>query len=107
MGLPGTIAFAVWARRKRIRGSRFAFWLPALNALFLVLWGMFIRQVFFLDEPLVLSARAGILADVRLLLEQGASPNARWEDGQSALDFAKENHDGAMIKLLRSAGAKD
>jgi N-acyl-D-amino-acid deacylase len=45
------------------------------------------------------------VANLRLLLERGADPNARMTEGESALDFAIYKGDRAKIQLLEQHGA--
>jgi len=45
------------------------------------------------------------VANVKLLLERGADPNARMTEGESALDFAIYKGDRAKIQLLEQHGA--
>jgi ankyrin repeat protein len=42
---------------------------------------------------------------VRVLLEEGADPNVRNEEGRSALELAREKNQAAVVDLLVAAGA--
>lgn len=44
---------------------------------------------------------------VQLLLVHGANVNARLPDGNTPLSWAKANKDEEMVKLLKTAGARD
>jgi len=62
------------------------------------------------DRTPLLAAAASDQAGVdilRLLLDKGADPNARDQDGESALDWAMHRHDSVKIALLRERGAKE
>ncbi len=47
----------------------------------------------------------GHIANVRALIRTGADMNARDKDGKSVLDYANQNDQEKVIKLLRSFGA--
>jgi ankyrin repeat protein len=44
---------------------------------------------------------------VAALLANGANPNAKGNNGESALSFARKRRDAELIKILTKAGAKD
>ncbi len=64
--------------------------------------------------PLMYAAGQGVVGNsvndwdeiVELLLDKGASPNARTERGDTALSLAKRRYDPRIIALLESAGAR-
>jgi ankyrin repeat protein len=55
--------------------------------------------------PLMHAAHAGNLELVRLLLENGADPNAKNGEGKTPLMFARENGRAEVAELLRKHGA--
>lgn len=59
-----------------------------------------------LESPVADAARAGDLEVVRQLLRDGADVNAAQGDGMSALHWAAERGDAAMIGVLVTAGAE-
>jgi ankyrin repeat protein len=59
-----------------------------------------------LNNDLINAARHGETEQVLALINAGADVNARDEKNKTALDWAK-NHNVKVIKLLKSAGAKD
>lgn len=62
------------------------------------------------ETPLIVAARAGKLAEVRLLLAAGASVDASAPESSrdfSALFYARLNHRHAVVKLLTEVGARD
>jgi uncharacterized protein len=56
-------------------------------------------------RPLHSAAAGGHLECCRLLLAAGADVNAQQGGGFTALDAARQNHDEALVALLRDAGA--
>lgn len=58
------------------------------------------------DEPLHVAARGGRFNIARLLLNYGASVNAKNRAGQSALDIASERRHPELIKLLLENGGQ-
>jgi hypothetical protein len=58
------------------------------------------------DTPLTEAAQMNQLDMVRLLLDRGADLNARDVLGRSALDWARENSNADMIRLLQSRSTK-
>lgn len=64
--------------------------------------------------PLMYAATHGLTREAadwpaitRLLLENGANPNLNNTHGESALVFARNRGDGAIVAILKQAGAKD
>jgi hypothetical protein len=75
-------------------------------AAFLIVSGLFIRQIYFLDEPLAIAASDGDINTVQLLLDHGASPNAEGVDGVStALIDASANDHEKIVQMLLAKGA--
>ena len=58
-----------------------------------------------LDEGLFIAAANGDIAEVKILLSAGASPNAAWEDGTSALSVARRRGHKEVAIILERAGA--
>lgn len=57
------------------------------------------------DVPLVNAVKAGTVADVRALIEQGGDVNAAEVDGTTPLHWASHGPDVEMVRLLLAAGA--
>ena len=57
------------------------------------------------DVPLVDAVKAGTVADVRALIEQGGDVNAAEVDGTTPLHWASHGPDVEMVRLLLAAGA--
>lgn len=75
-------------------------------AVFLLISGLFIRQAYFLDEPLAIAASQGDIKEVQLLLAQGASPDAEGVDGiTTALIGASANGHTEIVQMLLANGA--
>lgn len=55
--------------------------------------------------PLIEAAQRGLTGLVKLLIDKGADVHARDENAQTALDYAVAQKQGAVIEMLRSAGA--
>ncbi|KAF8531950.1 hypothetical protein BDD12DRAFT_902622 [Trichophaea hybrida] len=55
--------------------------------------------------PLMISAQKGLVAATRLLLEKNVDKNAKDRSGWTALHYAVENEDEAMVRLLVEQGA--
>ena len=55
--------------------------------------------------PLIIAASKGNAEDVKLLLSEGANPNAANDDGETALMSAAFDGHAEVVKLLLSAGA--
>jgi hypothetical protein len=73
----------------------------------LTVLGAHLHKAYGLNEPLVSAAMSGDAKRVRALLARGADPNATWEDGTSAIEYAKRGGHAAVIELLRKAGANE
>ena len=71
------------------------------SAILLVLVG-----AVFVESPVADAARSGDLDEVRLLLRGGADVNAAQGDGMSALHWAAERGDMALMEVLLYAGAE-
>lgn len=56
--------------------------------------------------PLLIAVRAGQLEIAATLLEHGADVHARSKDGKSAIAFAVDGSDLAMVKVLLEGGAR-
>ncbi len=57
--------------------------------------------------PLMIAARTGNVAVVKLLLAKGADVHARDATGKSALQLAEEAKNAQVVDLLKQAGAKE
>jgi|CXWL01.1.fsa_nt_gi hypothetical protein len=68
---------------------------------------LYIYKVYYLDEGLVGAAITGDAREAEALLILGADPNARWEDGVSALEKARNGNHQDVVRLLLEAGAKE
>lgn len=96
------LAAAFFARSPR-RWRGLGVWSGGL--MLLAILGRLLDQVYWLDESLFTAAAKGDIAQVKALLFAGASPNATWEDGTSALSAARSGgHEGVVI-ILEHAGA--
>ena len=71
----------------------------------LVIFGRYLYQECWLDERLFIAAAEGDAARVKDLLSAGASPNATWEDGTSALSAARSAGHKDVMNILENAGA--
>jgi hypothetical protein len=100
--LPGSLIVGLLGYSRRERDRR-ALWLPGLHLLFLLLWGGFCYQTFFLNEPLIFACQSGNVDEVRNLLWRGADPNATWEDGRTALEFAQDGGHTEVVRALVEA----
>jgi ankyrin repeat protein len=69
--------------------------------------GRLLYQAYWLDERLYIAAAAGDTAGVKALLSAGASPDATWEDGTSALEAARRNGHKGVVTMLENAGAEE
>ena len=85
----------------RWRGLRL--WLGGL--MLLTILGCHLHQVYWLDERLFIAAASGDTKQVKVLLSAGASPNATWEDGTSALSAARRSGHKDVVIILEHAGA--
>ena len=59
------------------------------------------------DTPLTVAARGQNIANVTLLLKYGAEPNLGSADNPGALDWAIQNNDQEMIRLLKAHDARE
>jgi Ankyrin repeats (many copies) len=75
------------------------------GAVMLALFGRYLYQEYLLNEVLFIAAAGGDTVQVKALLSAGASPNACWEDGTSAIRAAKRNGHKDVVTLLEEAGA--
>lgn len=75
------------------------------GVLLLLALGRHLIQVHCLDEPLFMAASRGDTAQVKSLLSAGASPNATWEDGTTALFVARVRGYKDIVIMLEKAGA--
>jgi hypothetical protein len=62
---------------------------------------------FVINETLFIAAAEGRIDDVKAMLAIGASPDASFEDGTTAIDAAKRRKSEEIVKLLRNAGARE
>ena len=99
------VGLVCYSRENRKSGR--ILWLPVLHGLFLTIGALFIYKVYFLDEKLVSAAMAGDNSEIISLLSRGADPNATWEDGRSAIEWAQENQHPDTVAILRAAGARE
>jgi hypothetical protein len=104
-GLPlgGLVLAAAFFTRSAPRWRGLGVWLGGM--VLLTFFGRFLYQVYWLDEKLVIAASKGDTARVEALLTAGASPNAEWEDGTSALAAARSLGRKDVVRLLKRAGA--
>ncbi len=93
---------ALLARSPR-RWRGFGLWFAGL--MLVVILGRQLYQVYWLDERLFVAAAKGDTARVIVLLSAGASPNATWEDGASALSAARSGGHKDVVIILEHAGA--
>ena len=93
---------AFFARSNR-RWRGLGLWFGGLTML--VVLGRILYQAYWLDEGLFIAAAKGDIAEVKILLSAGASPNAAWEDGTSALSAARSNGHKEVVITLQHAGA--
>ncbi|AMV40012.1 ankyrin repeat domain-containing protein [Planctomyces sp. SH-PL62] len=99
-GLGLIVAFVDRSPRRR---KWLCIWL--CGAILLAALGKHLRQAFWLDEPLLIAAASGDRARVEALLRAGADPDARWEDGTSALSAARAAGFRDVATILERAGA--
>ena len=90
-------------RRSSWRWRGLGVWFGGLVML-VILWRQ-LYQAYVLDEGLFIAAAKGDTAQVKLLLSAGASPNATWEDGTSALSAARRSAHKDVVIILERAGA--
>ncbi len=96
------IVAAFFARSPR-RWRGLGVWLGGL--ILLVIFGRYLYQVYWLDERLFMAAARGDTAQVQALISAGASPNATWEGGTSALSAARFSGHKNVVIILERAGA--
>src|SRR5690349_1183976 len=97
-----SLAAAFFARSPR-RWRGLGVWSGGL--MLLVILGRHLYQVYWLDENLFVAAAKGDAAQVKVLLSAGASPNATWENGTSALSAARSSGHKDVVIILEHAGA--
>jgi ankyrin repeat protein len=68
--------------------------------MFLAILERHLYQVRWFDERLFIAAAKGDTAQVETLLSAGASPNATWEDGTSALSAARSNGHKDIVIII-------
>jgi uncharacterized protein len=80
--------------------------LTAASGLATCLCALAIYKVYLLDEPMASAASEGRLADVRALLDRGASPDSEGVDGDTTalVGAAQEGH-ADIVRLLLQRGA--
>ena len=61
--------------------------------------------VYVRSDSLIAAAQINSLPVVKILIKSGVDVNKRDQNGKSALDYAKENKNQAMIDALIEAGA--
>jgi uncharacterized protein len=94
---------AAFFRRSSWRWRGLGVWFGGLVML-VILWRQ-LYQAYVLDEGLFIAAAKGDIAEVKILLSAGASPNAAWEDGTSALSVAQRRGHKEVAIVLERAGA--
>jgi uncharacterized protein len=99
----GIVVAVLGIKRSPARLRGFGFWF--VGVVMLLLFGRYLYQEYWLNEGLFIAAARGDTTQVKALLSAGASPNARWEDGTSALLAAKRNGHRDIVTLLEEAGA--
>lgn len=70
-----------------------------------LVFGIHLRHVHGLDEPLFIAAAEGDVARVQALMTAGACPDATREDETSALAAARRTGHAEVVSALRRAGA--
>lgn len=101
--ISGSVLLGAFCTRLRRRWHWLAVW--CMGFLLVTLFGRHLYQVYWLDEYLFMAAGRGDVAAVKALLSDGASPNATWEDGTSALSVARSRGHNAVVNILEHAGA--
>lgn len=105
LAVGGIFVSVQFKKRSPSRRYNLGFWLVGVGLM--ALFGRFLYQVYGLDENLYIAADSGDTAQVKALLSAGASPNAKWESGTSALDAAKSGGHKDIVALLEKAGAEE
>ena len=100
----GYYVAALFILRSPVRWRRFRLWLGGVAIL--ALFGRYLYQVYWLDERLFIAAASGDTAQVKVLLSAGASPDANWEDGTTALRAARSKGHKDIVTILEKAGAR-
>jgi hypothetical protein len=104
--LVGSLLIIVaFMKRSPRRWHGLGLWLSGF--VLMIVFGSWLYQVYWLDERLFIAAAKGNLAQVNALLTAGASPNATWEDGTSALAVAQAHNDHDVLLVLKKAGANN
>jgi hypothetical protein len=99
----GRLLVAAFVARSPWRWRGLGLWLCGFMAL--AIFGRYLYQIYWLDEKLFIAASQGDAAQVKALLSAGASPNATWEDGTSALSVASQTGHKDVVSLSKHAGA--
>jgi len=92
-------------KKSRLRGPAAS--LLAVLSIVTVLFGCYLHQVYWLDEPLWGAAYSGDTVQVRTLLAAGADPNAQWEDGSTAMAAARRSGNLEIVAILKRAGGHE
>ncbi len=100
----GIYLASLFASRSPVRWRGFKLWLGGVAIL--ALFGRYLYQVYWLDERLFIAAASGNTVQVKALLSAGASPDANWEDGTTALRAARSNGHKEIVSILEKAGAR-
>jgi hypothetical protein len=99
----GLSLVAAFRAGSAMRWRALSLWFGGL--MLLAVLGRRLHQVYWLDEKLFVAAARGDAAEVKALLSAGASPNADWEDGTTALSAARSHGHHDVVILLEQAGA--
>ncbi|WP_406698304.1 ankyrin repeat domain-containing protein [Singulisphaera sp. Ch08] len=99
----GLCVAAAFLSRSPQRWQRLRLWLAGV--VLLSIFGRYLYQVYWLDERLYSAVLRGDVHQVKVLLASGASPNATWEDGTTALHAAQRGGKKEIVLLLKQAGA--
>ena len=91
-------------RRKPKRHAALAALLAGVA--FETLLGLYLFKVYYLDEGLVAASMNGDATEVQHLLRWGADPEAKWEDGKTAIECATRSDHLEIVAILKKAGAK-
>lgn len=104
-----TLVYAPYVVYQSVRGGgdrrRMVIRLSVLLA-FMILSGLGVYKID-MNESLYSAANSGNLQEVKRLLGRGASPDATWESGETAIEAARKNGRQDIVALLQKAGAKD
>lgn len=99
----GLFVVAAFRTRSPRRWRGLGLWCGGLMSLAIL--GRYLYQVYWLDEYLFFAAARGDTAQVKVMLSAGASPNATWEGGTSALSAARSGGHKDVVIILEQAGA--